>query len=603
MSPRSRGKHHPPLTVDLMDAGPPPLARGTPPDLDRGDGIVRTTPARAGNTRRSRVAVTMAADHPRSRGEHRSWARTACWICGPPPLARGTRRPPHRERPQGRTTPARAGNTSSDPATASMLKDHPRSRGEQGADVDAEHVRRGPPPLARGTPRPGRGPGCRPRTTPARAGNTMWPCAAACSAPDHPRSRGEHATGQVPEVEVDGPPPLARGTRRVRPADAAAHRTTPARAGNTSGWLSRAELAADHPRSRGEHLERPYTVGSVSGPPPLARGTRRSASQTRTGQRTTPARAGNTAPCMSGCLPRADHPRSRGEHGATITGPMSPHGPPPLARGTRSTPPLGRPGRRTTPARAGNTLALPFLIPLEPDHPRSRGEHRARSSRLLRRSGPPPLARGTPRAHRGSPTRNRTTPARAGNTSRLRTVWSNCADHPRSRGEHRGLRGGRNARPGPPPLARGTPEAGEHGDLPGRTTPARAGNTHTAPYRAPTTPDHPRSRGEHQESAPTSSEVVGPPPLARGTPHPAQARDRHVRTTPARAGNTRRDPEAPQQTADHPRSRGEHRLSQFVRGGSTGPPPLARGTPSRTCRRAAGRRTTPARAGNTRIRR
>ncbi len=236
-----------------MRAGPPPLARGPPLGTAMAFQYLRTTPARAGTTRRRRPGRRRGADHPRSRGDHAPvWAWPVTDI-GPPPLARGPHEGAEGQDGGDRTTPARAGTTARTWTATPIRPDHPRSRGdhERGYGLLLEGV--GPPPLARGPPRhqaPGV-PG--PRTTPARAGTTRTPAPAVRTSADHPRSRGDHASrprvsrvergppplawGPLPEVEdrsrVIGPPPLAWGPRRRQHASGQRLRTTPARVGTT----------------------------------------------------------------------------------------------------------------------------------------------------------------------------------------------------------------------------------------------------------------------------------------------------------------------------------------------------------------------------------
>ncbi len=199
---------------------------------------------------------------------------------------------------------------------------------------------------------------------------------------------------------------------------------------------------------------KPCTGGSS----PLARGTHQHHPPRAALQRIIPARAGNTAWCGGWGRGRADHPRSRGEHG-------TPAGP-------------GVPDRRIIPARAGNTCCAPMPACRTADHPRSRGEHPMLRSLRLGSRGSSPLARGTRSNGDRGELGNRIIPARAGNTIRLAPSPSIRSDHPRSRGEHEAvgldLSGGR------------------------RIIPARAGNTRSGCCAAGVQPDHPRSRGEHQ---------------------------------------------------------------------------------------------------------
>ena len=436
--------------------------------------------------------------------------------------------------------------------------DHPRSRGENNNVKLLPISPDGPPPLARGEPKPACDHGWRKRTTPARAGRTSRRRSHRTAATDHPRSRGENAPAEFVAGHVHGPPPLARGERhragRVRPRV----RTTPARAGRTTRGMPGVFQTADHPRSRGENQGERRNLSPWDGPPPLARG--------------------ELPVCMARQPRTLDHPRSRGENRQTDVPASGRRGPPPLARGER---------------RGACPRPRPPL-----DHPRSRGENGDRTQDGPRPRGPPPLARGERRDLRQQQPQRRTTPARAGRTALLLSGHYSGSDHPRSRGENSIAIVPPVGICGPPPLARGERllPVGRLTDR--RTTPARAGRTRSASVSRRVRADHPRSRGENALPASDIDLPHGPPPLARGEPvhhprpltlaldHPRSRgenpdpprHDAHCRrTTPARAGRTTPRNPRPSRRTDHPRSRGEN--GQFIRSAGTGsgPPPLARG--------------------------
>ena len=86
--------------------------------------------------------------------------------------------------------------------------------------------------------------------------------------------------------------------------------------------------------------------------------------------------------------------------------------------------------------------------------------------------------------------------------------------------------------------------------------PARAGFTPATPSPAPTTPDHPRSRGVYNHTVDVYKRLYGSSPLARGLPPYDGAGAFDVRIIPARAGFTHGDVLALRAPWDHPRSRG-----------------------------------------------
>src|SRR5690606_12220659 len=96
--PRSRGEHHSTHASDLYQGGSSPLTRGTLQHvLDEGRHR-RFIPAHAGNTQGYADGHGTTPVHPRSRGEHRTSARSAASSAGSSPLTRGT--PP--EGPRGK---------------------------------------------------------------------------------------------------------------------------------------------------------------------------------------------------------------------------------------------------------------------------------------------------------------------------------------------------------------------------------------------------------------------------------------------------------------------------------------------------------------------
>ena len=136
------------------------------------------------------------------------------------------------------------------------------------------------------------------RLIPARAGNTSMRLLIAASPTAHPRSRGEHfQKGGRSLVVVSGSSPLARGTRQMRSLPSPDVRLIPARAGNTCVLALRPSLPSAHPRSRGEHGTGEGTSPANFGSSPLARGTHAVFEVAVGVERLIPARAGNTRYC------------------------------------------------------------------------------------------------------------------------------------------------------------------------------------------------------------------------------------------------------------------------------------------------------------------
>ena len=190
--PRSRGEHHAAMSEVQLLPGSSPLARGTLLFHHLVDSVHGLIPARAGNTRPVRTADHQKWAHPRSRGEHWSTLSSVTCSTGSSPLARGTLGDAVEEIARMGLIPARAGNTAGGDICIRRIGAHPRSRGEHGWGSDDSCTGRGSSPLARGThpfrklllPSGG--------LIPARAGNTARSAPVMSVMRAHPRSRGEH---------------------------------------------------------------------------------------------------------------------------------------------------------------------------------------------------------------------------------------------------------------------------------------------------------------------------------------------------------------------------------------------------------------------------
>ena len=140
--------------------------RHSPPG---GLGII---PARAGFTSRVRSGRGGAPDHPRSRGVYPTPRATSCSACGSSPLARGLRGVDLDDARDRGIIPARAGFTTGWRSRHRRAGDHPRSRGVYSSRTRGLVGVPGSSPLARGLRVDGDIPGHRRWIIPARAGFT-----------------------------------------------------------------------------------------------------------------------------------------------------------------------------------------------------------------------------------------------------------------------------------------------------------------------------------------------------------------------------------------------------------------------------------------------
>ena len=148
--PRSRGVYITPWGGSLWSRGSSPLARGLPGGLQRlhwGPGII---PARAGFTRGQKRVKLDKGDHPRSRGVYPDEWTLDTVEDGSSPLARGLHRCDHYPFLTRRIIPARAGFTWRRTRASPPAWDHPRSRGVYARAARRATPFGGSSPLARG---------------------------------------------------------------------------------------------------------------------------------------------------------------------------------------------------------------------------------------------------------------------------------------------------------------------------------------------------------------------------------------------------------------------------------------------------------------------
>ncbi len=428
----------------------------------QGGGII---PAHAGSTQGLCRGCQQGTDHPRSRGEHLVGMRVSDKHLGSSPLTRGARPAATPTSQAGWIIPAHAGSTIVMRIMGERCRDHPRSRGEHLRSNPRGYPDLGSSPLTRGA-QSADSLSCVPeRIIPAHAGSTpRW---------------------QFPVPGPRGSSPLTRGARRDRQTRLRPQRIIPAHAGSTLASVHAANLDGDHPRSRGEHTGRWAGTLRSMGSSPLTRGAPASRGSPCGGRRDHPRSRGehlivfSDLPDNDGIIPAhagstcgqqifapgpTDHPRSRGEHD---TGRHLRH-----AAG------------RIIPAHAGSTCSNWRMAASARDHPRSRGEHSWNSSASGRRDGSSPLTRGAPGGLCGGFGGDGIIPAHAGSTAASAPPRAIEPDHPRSRGEHRDCFERFRVVGGSSPLTRGAPVLIPPFALVGRDHPRSRGE-HTLPLTLP----------------------------------------------------------------------------------------------------------------------
>ncbi len=412
--PRVRGEQRTPLETEDASWGSPPRARGAEDPAVRTQGRRRITPACAGSRSAMIVPLCVGRDHPRVRGEQAAPAHRQVYDDGSPPRVRGAGVAGAVAAAGVGITPACAGSRTFCAAMLAIDRDHPRVRGEQTPRRGSSPGWWGSPPRARGAdtgPAAARGtrgitPACAGAAgaavvrvqhagiTPACAGSRSPRPAPRSAASDHPRVRGEQLSALPATALARGSPPRARGAGAVREPEDHVPRITPACAGSRPGPARPSWSRRDHPRVRGEQKPPGPVMPPPYGSPPRARGAASRPGRRAAARRITPACAGSSSSPSPSSAVCWDHPRVRGEQGATLltasASSGSPRvrgeqhlsvtevgwspGSPPRARGAAASRPGRRAGPGITPACAGSRPARSVRATRWWDHPRVRGE-------------------------------------------------------------------------------------------------------------------------------------------------------------------------------------------------------------------------------------
>ena len=210
--------------------------------------------------------------------------------------------------------------------------------------------------------------------TPAWAGKRPSIAVLSISSPDHPRVGGEKAISHDPTMKARGSPPRGRGKVHYNTGKLHPSRITPAWAGKSSRTATHSRQRRDHPRVGGEKQVQPIHGRPGRGSPPRGRGKVVQLSTPSRGLGITPAWAGKSPVQCFFCVSFWDHPRVGGEKHVANFDDESGRGSPPRGRG-KVYPVMDNSNMdRITPAWAGKSVRLGFLLPGSWDHPRVGGE-------------------------------------------------------------------------------------------------------------------------------------------------------------------------------------------------------------------------------------
>ena len=170
----------------------------------------------------------------------------------------------------------------------------PAYAGSTGLPVGIVPLRHGSSPHTRGAQETRRPRRRESRIIPAYAGSTTISWGATGPSWDHPRIRGEHGAESYGAGREAGSSPHTRGAHRLALHELALERIIPAYAGSTQAGASLRIVATDHPRIRGEHHRQLWNPIYTAGSSPHTRGARRPVDSQPGPPRIIPAYAGST---------------------------------------------------------------------------------------------------------------------------------------------------------------------------------------------------------------------------------------------------------------------------------------------------------------------
>ena len=347
---------------------------------------------------------------------------------------RGKRTRPSDAPSPARIIPAHAGQTRWSRLFVSVCTDHPRACGANSASGTGPSYGTGSSPRMRGKPAAcGRGP-LAVRIIPAHAGQTIALRYPQTTCPDHPRACGANYDLQADPKGNAGSSPRMRGKRGRERHGRWCHRIIPAHAGQTRHHQTCRRPRPDHPRACGANKRSVDLQGSGVGSSPRMRGKHDVSKGARQRRRIIPAHAGQTPSWGCRCLPWSDHPRACGANFKTWVKQTENHGSSPRMRGKRVRARASATRARIIPAHAGQTHRMQRGFMAGPDHPRACGANVHTAYQLRFPAGSSPRMRGKRLHDRCHRQRGRIIPAHAGQTFTSENGLASLTDHPRACG-------------------------------------------------------------------------------------------------------------------------------------------------------------------------
>ena len=310
--PRACGANHSSPRLTKERPGSSPRVRGKLEKHVADVPDVRIIPARAGQTSPPIMVYGWPTDHPRACGANMSSLMLRSYRSGSSPRVRGKRRWCGPLWLLSRIIPARAGQTRASRILRLITSDHPRACGANvSAEVD-DFLQCGSSPRVRGKPSNEHKSENNLRIIPARAGQTWRRSSRRRSSPDHPRACGANEPILPPCHVQIGSSPRVRGKLLQHVPAHAVRRIIPARAGQTCRYIIVFLTVSDHPRACGANYDALIGERTECGSSPRVRGKRCRLRWSFCFVRIIPARAGQTAGRCQLPLSAADHPRACG---------------------------------------------------------------------------------------------------------------------------------------------------------------------------------------------------------------------------------------------------------------------------------------------------